>query len=244
MNEIKISESRVRGDYINYILSSLSGVIIEMRATKLLKTDALRQELIITVPDEFKNLLELEAEDKIADVIAIGYKYAYFKRNIAITALKEEDKELLYAALIAADMEEDKRYVKRKLKNFTEFSIDGIFNFRMKPLKDKWADIAGYVPKTFTKSQVKDFISYLIKDKRCKKVCFDGKVLYDKYFNKLSKTMLMGEGGKTLKIAKEIILSGAGEVELMSPLPDKDEPYIREYYGDRVVFAGEYFKQN
>ena len=55
--------------------------------------------------------------------------------------------------------------------------------------------------------------------------------------------MLMGEGGETLKVAKEIILSGAGEVELLSPLPEKDEPYIKEYYGDRVIFSGEYFKR-
>lgn len=243
MSEIKISESRLRVDYISYILNSLSSVMAEMRASKILKTDSLRQELILTVPEEFKSLLTLEAEDKMADVIAIGYKYAYFKRNIAITALGDDDKELLYAALIAADADEDKRYVKRKLKNFSEYSIDGIFNFRMKPLKEKWSDIAGYVPKTFTKSQVKDFITYLIKDKRGKRVCYDGRGLYDKYFNRLTRSMLMGEGGETLKVAKEIILSGAGEVELLSPLPEKDEPYIKEYYGDRVIFSGEYFKR-
>lgn len=241
MSEIKISEDRIRGDYIDYLKNSLADVMKEMRARELLKDDALRRELIITVPDEFKNLLISETEDKIADVIAIGYKYAYFKRNIVITALTEDDKELLYAALIAADADEDRKYVKRKLKYFNEFSIDGIFNFRMKPLKEKWSDIVSYVPKTFTKSQVKDFIAYLIKDKRGRRVCFDGAAVYDKYFNVLRRSMLLGEEGKRLKIAKEIILSGAGEVELLKPLPEQDEPFIKEFYGDRVIFSSEYY---
>lgn len=241
MSEIKISEDRIRGDYIDYIKNSIADVMKEMRASETTKDDALRRELIITVSDEFKNLLTSEAEDKIADVVAIGYKYAYFKRNIALTALSDDDKELLYAALIAADAEEDKKYVKRKLKYFNEYSIDGIFNFRMKPLKEKWCDIVSYVPKTFTKTQVKDFIAYLIKDKRGRRVCFDGRAVYDKYFNVLRRSMLMGEEGKRLKIAKEIILSGAGEVELLKPLPKTDELFIKEYYGDRVIFSGEYF---
>ena len=46
MSEIKISESRIRGDYISYILNSLSSVMAEMRASKILKTDCNFVELL------------------------------------------------------------------------------------------------------------------------------------------------------------------------------------------------------
>ena len=65
--------------------------------------------------------------------------------------------------------------------------------------------------------------------------------MYDKRYNLLKRReLLSGDSGK-LPIVKEILLSSAGEIELASKLPIDDERYIKEYYGDRVLFSSGYF---
>ncbi|MBO7214055.1 MAG: hypothetical protein J6V66_01010 [Clostridia bacterium] len=200
-----------------------------------------RYELIFEVPSEYRSLLNSEVEDKIADVIAINYKYSYFKNNSNLSGLKPVERELLLTSLIAADIEEDKKYVVKKLKSFSEYALDGIFNFRMKALKEKWNDILSYIPAGFQSSQVRDFIIYLIKDKMGKRVYSDEGSVYDKRYNILKRRELLSGDSGEISIVKEILLSGAGEVELASPLPKVDEEYIKELYGDRVRFSNSYF---
>ena len=169
------------------------------------------------------------------------YKYSFFKRTINLSGLDELERELLLTSLISADIEEDKKYVIKKLRDFKEYALDGIFNFRLKALKEKWYDIVSYVPPSFQPSQLKDFIVYLIRDKSNKRVYFDGGSVYDKRYNLLKRReLLSGDSGK-LPIVKEILLSSAGEIELASKLPIEDEKYIKEYYGDRVSFSSGYF---
>ena len=72
----------------------------------------------------------------------------------------------------------NKKYIIKKLKSFTEYSVDGIFNFRMKPLKQKWNEIISYIPKSFGVTGLKEFVSYLIKDKAGVKVYYEnGKIV-------------------------------------------------------------------
>ena len=48
------------------------------------------------------------------------------------------------------DIDEDKKYAIKKLKSFQEYALDGIFNFRLQPLKNKWREVASYIPFSFT----------------------------------------------------------------------------------------------
>ena len=244
MSQIKITESARNGNNVNYIREALSlvnkqlGCLVDVRGGKN------RYELVIDVPSSYRDLVVSEAEDKMADVISINYKYSFFKKNINLSSLKPVESELLLTSLIAADIDEDKRYVVKKLKGFQEYALDGIFNFRMKPLKEKWFDILSYVPQGFQSNQLRDFIIYLIKDKGGKKVYFDEGCVYDKRYNALKRRELLSGDSGEIPIVKEILLSGAGDVELASPLPKIDEEYIKQLYGDRVRFANSYFSQN
>lgn len=240
MSEIKISESSIRSNNVTYLYQSLGDIITQINAKVDVKSGRNRYELIIDVPPEYKELFVAEAEDKIADVIAVNYKYNYFKKNAVVSGLPVNEKELLLTALIAADLNDDKRYIIKKLKSFTEYSIDGIFNFRMKALKEKWNEIISYVPTTFASSSLKDFVAYLIKDKVGKKVYFENGRIYDKRYNVLNRNSLICDDAD-LKTTKEILLSGAGEIELLTPLPDKDEYFVKEFYGDKVYFSANYY---
>ena len=241
MSQIKITDSARNGNNVNYIRETLSAVNKQLGCLVDVRGGKNRYELVIDVPSSYRDLVVSEAEDKMADVISINYKYTFFKRNINLSNLKPVESELLLTSLIAADIEEDKRYVVKKLKSFNEYALDGIFNFRMKPLKEKWLDILSYVPESFQSSQLKDFIVYLIKDKGGKRVYFDEGCVYDKRYNLLKRRELLSGDSGEISIVKEILLSGAGEVELASKLPKTDEDYIKQLYGDRVRFSNSYF---
>ncbi len=241
MSELKITESSSKCKNILYIYSSLNEFIGGLNFKADVLNGKNRCELIVDVPTGYMDAFLLEAIDKIADVIAINYKYTYFKRNIKLKGLTLSEQELLLTALISADLEEDKRYAIKRLKLFKEFSIDGIFNFRMKPLKEKWSEICGYIPSNFQKGQLKDFVTYLIKDKCGNRVYVENLNVYDKKYTPLNRRELLFNDSGNLSIIKEVLLSGAGEVELASKVDNENEKYIKEFYGSKVYFSESYF---
>ena len=227
MKEIKITESKTRNKNIVYLYTTLGEVVNQINSQILLKNGNNRIELTINVIEDYYELLKQEIEDKIADIIAVSYKYDYFTKKIKTASLSEFERELLITALISADI--------------NEYSIDGIFNFRMKSLKEKWSEVAGYIPSNFVPKQVKDFIDYIIKDKNGKKVYYENGSVFDKRYNILRRRELLTKNGQEQSTVIEILLSGAGEVELGSPLSDKEEKIIKEIYGDRVIFSSNYY---
>lgn len=241
MSELKITEASCKSKNIMYIYDNLSPIIKQLGCVSDLRGGKNRYELLIDVPSSYKELLVSEVEDKISDVISINYKYTFFNKRINSSGLSSLERELLLTALISADVDEDKKYVCKKLKSYQEYTLDGIFNFRLKPLKEKWADITSYIPPSFQSTQLKDFIVYLIRDKMGKRVYFDGGSVYDKRYNILKRIELLNGDSGEIPIVKEILLSGAGEVELATRLPEKDEFYLKEFYGDRVRFSQSYF---
>ena len=241
MREIKITESSLRYDNLVYVKNSLVDISEQINAIINLQNYKNRCELVIRFPDEYCEIFLLEIRDRLADVIAINYKHKFFKKRIKFSGLSEIESELLITSLISADVDEDKKYAVKKLKGYSEYSLDGIFNFRMKPLKEKWKEIAGYIPPSFTKNQLKDFINYLIKDKKGKRVYIDGGKVYDKRFNLLTRNKLLSLDSGELNIVKEVLLSGAGEVELCSPVSKLEDKYLKEFYESKVFLSDGYF---
>ncbi len=241
MKEIKITESKTKNRNIVYLYTTLGDVVNQINSQIILKNGNNRIELTIIVIEDYYDLLKQEIEDKIADIIAVSYKYDFFVKKIKTASLTSFERELLITALISADIDEDKKYVIKKLKNFTEYSIDGIFNFRMKPLKEKWSEVASYIPSTFLSKQVKDFIEYIVKDKNGKKVYYENGSVFDKKYNVLRRRELLTNCNYDESTIIEILLSGAGEVELGSPLSEKEEKIIKEIYGERLIFSSNYY---
>ena len=197
--------------------------------------DKNRAGLEMSVEDEYEGIAREELFDKICDVITVGYKYNFFAQKIKLDGMKNQHKQLLLSSIIAADFEDDKRYVKHKL-SFVDKSIaiDGVYEFRLKNLKSKWLEIVNYIPEYFSENELKSFIIYLIGEKRGKKVLVDGEKVYDKRFNRLKRVQLLPDGD--LKIVKEVLISGADEIELKGKLPREDEIYLKEYFGDKICF--------
>ncbi len=275
MSNLCVSECFEKNDNVLYIRENLCELFFNSKNVRL-AADRHRAGLLLSVECEFFRPACEDLCDKIADVIAIGYKYDFFSQKIKTCGLSENNRELLIAALIAADFEEDKRYVRARLQkcntcNQTEcfelceknsfndsplkreniktcrlksaffegtndfyLAIDGFFNFRLASLKKKWNEVAEYVPEYFSLRELNDFISYLLCEKKGRRVIIDGDRVYDKRFNRLKKSTLLG--GKQ-NVVKEAILFGAGEVEVKTLPPLEDEKLLREYFGDKVYFS-------
>lgn len=235
--ELIATDAAYRSGNIEYLFKTLDKPIRLAGGAAVMETKGDRCEFKATVPDDSAAFFKPSLEDKIADVIAVNYKYEYFKRFVRSAGLKTVEYDLLLSALIAADIEEDKRYVLSRLS--APYAIDGSFLFLMKPLKKKWKEVVGYVPQYFSERELKDFIAYIVGEKRGRRVYVANGGVFDGHYNKLFRSTLAGGGD--IRTVKEVILSSSGEVELDCKLSETEEYYLKEFFGDKIFFRKGYF---
>jgi hypothetical protein len=231
---ITVSDKDFNQNNLYYVQNAVQEILNTTQSRYQIKRLGSRAVLTIDCPEEYSEIISAEVADKLADVVAINYKYEFFKKNVSVSGLSNTEYEILMASLIAADLDEDKRYSFEKIKGSIDVAVDGIYNFRLQPLKKKWADVVSYIPTGFMCTQLKEFISYLLENKRKRIYIEEGRV-YDCHYRRLKKCSLLG--GDKVSILREVLLSNCGEIELSGSLPDDDEKYLKEYYGDRIVFS-------
>ena len=172
------------------------------------------------------------ATEHISDVLAIGYKYDFFKSHLALPLLSKEERFLLYSALVSADYKEDKRYASRRLGAFEDCSIDGVYNFRLAELRNRWQEVLEYIPTDFGKYELEGFVDYIVSENDGKAYLKDGKV-YDENYRELKKSELLGEKS----LISEVLLSGAGSVYCFGKVDVATGEFLRKYYKEKVVFC-------
>lgn len=238
MAVITVTEKDKNEENIDYIEDSLFELFKGARCETQKKLSGSRTVFEITCPETYEDIVRTEVADRAAEIVSINYKYDFLKSRIYAAGLSSEEKEILLASLIAADLDDDKKFAFDKLKNAKEMAVDGIYNFRMQALKRKWSDVASYIPMSFLSSQLKDFIFYLLESKK-KRVYVDGEKVYDCHYKRLKRSELLG--GENLKIIKEVLLSNCGEVEIAGEIPKADEEYLKEFFKGRIIFSSGYF---
>lgn len=233
-----ISETLSGGGNLLYIRESLSELFFKRGSDKLIADNG-RITLVLTVEEGAKRIATEELSDKIADVIAVGYKYKFFDEKIMLSGLTNIGREFLLAALISADLDEDKKYIRSKFSDSENCAIDGFFNFRLKNLKKKWEEIVTYIPNYFNGFELKEFIGYLLGEKHGKTVVVDGNKVYDRRYNRLKRVMLIPEmpiDNERADVFREVLLSGASEVRIKNSPPPFDEKCLKEYFGENILF--------
>ncbi len=238
MMEITVSEKDNNSFNVDYIVGNLTELFLGAHCSHVTQKFGSRVILKISCPDNYGEVVKLEVLDRISEIIAIKYKYDFFKDKIKVIGLNEGEKEILYSCLIAADLEEDKKYIFDRLTENSDFVIDAIFNFRLSALKKKWEDIVSYIPSCFGPSKLKDFVFYLLENKKYR-VYVEGEKVYDRYFKRLNRCDLLEQG--ELKITREVLLSNCGEVEISGNIPKEDREYISELFEGRIIFSDGYF---
>ena len=233
-----VSDRVYRRAGVDYIYKGLKKLVTAAGGKQSAGEDGGRRYYCFDVPEECAARIKRVLEDRIGDVIAVNYKYEYFKQRIKVAGLDPLEYELLLSALISADIDEDKRYAIIRL-NGSPYALDGSFAFTMKPLIDKWNEIVGYIPPYFNAEQLKEFVSFIVAEKKKGRVYVSNGCVYDTNYNLLTRTDLAGEGD--CRLIREIILSSSAEVELSSPVGGKDEYYLKELFGDKIFFGKGYF---
>lgn len=230
MDEITVSEGADKSFYISYLYNCAAGVVAGADGTQELILGDERAVLKIRVR-RCEAELRASLREKIAEVIGIGYKYRFLKERLRV-CLSVREKKLLCAALIAADLDGDKAYIRGKLQGCSEYSIDGIYAFRLAPLKEKWEKILAYIPVGFSSPDLKKFCDFLVGES-CKKIYVKGNTVFGENFTPLKKSRLTGEEDTET----EIVLADAGFVYCLGRVEESVGDFLQKYYAERAVFS-------
>ena len=229
--ELTVTEADGNCRYIAYIAAALA----KGGAAAQIGFESGRVRLAASGPDP---VLRRLAEEKMADIVCIGYKYAVLYPLVRPAGLGAEDREILLAAVIAADLAEDRRCVLSRLRRAAaeEYTLDGFYRFRLADLREKWRGVAACVPGVFTRGRLADFMDYLLGAGRGK-VFLKGDAVFDARCRRLRRSSLIEGGCSEMNTLREIVLSGAGKVECLTSPSTRQENFLRRYYAGRVGFS-------
>ena len=165
-------------------------------------------------------------------MIAIGYKYEYFNRRLHLPMLSKPLRRILLTALVAADYQEDRAFIAKRLRGFSQYCLDGVFHFRLQELKKRWDGIVEYIPTDMGESATDGFLEFLVEDGEGKLYVKSGKV-YDSDYRPLSRSLLTG----VESVVGEIILGGAERVYCFGETDNETRAFLKKYYGKKGVFC-------
>ncbi len=241
MEIIRVTDCKNNVSNIVYMYSGLSELLNGMSRNFSAYGDGSRSVLEIEADEGYSPMIRAEIEDRIADIIAVNYKYSYFSSAVHPYGLNRDENEILLSSLISADIDDDKSYIRRKIFCENEYSVDGLFNFRLAPLKRKWSEVVEYIPRTFDVEKLKDFITFILDEKNGTRVYVDNGKVFDCHFKRMNRTFLTGRQYGEYKLINEILLSGCGEAELLTSVTQAEEDILKEYFGGKIIFGKTYF---
>ncbi len=232
MEEITITQNGFDGLYMSYLYGKVRErfSFLPAECDMVAKGDC--REIAFKTDREYCPYVRKFTEEHIADVIAIGYKYAFFEKRLALPLLNKLQKRSLLTALVSADYKEDRGYILRRVRDVSQYCIDGLFHFRLQELKKRWEEIIAYIPTDMGQVGMEGFIGYLAEDGEGKIFVKNGKV-YDEEYRKLSRSLLTG----VASTVGEILLCGAEQVYCFGETEEETRSFLKKYYGEKAVFC-------
>ncbi len=220
-----VSDGSARSSFITYLYNALLGDVVRGGGSgELLFGDG--RAAVKLCSDNFS-----AAREKIAEVIGVGYKYAFLSEHLR-AGLNARERKLLLCALIAADYDSDRAFIKGKMGKFHEFCLDGFYRFRLAGLREKWRRIAEYVPESFSSSDLEKFCEFLVGESK-HKVYLKGNVVFGENFAPLRRSRLIGEEN----VESELMLSDAGFVYCLGEVEAGLGDFLQKYYAERAIFS-------
>ena len=229
MDEILIGDKKEHGSFITYIYNALAeGVLKQGGSCKLLFGEE-RTALRLAAPKGAK--LADCVREAAAEVLGIGYKYEFLQARLGVS-LSAREKKLLCASLIAADFESDRAYILRKMKCTEEYALDGLYSFRLAPLREKWTRIVEYIPAGFGSEDFRKFCEFLVGESK-NKIYLKGSAVFGENFTPLKRSVLLGEEDAET----EILLSDPGFVYCLGDVEESLGDFLQKYFAERAIFS-------
>ncbi len=232
MEEIIITQNGYRLAYMSYLYDKVRERFSFLPALCEFQKDGDCGEVALRAEGAYCPYVRKYAENAMADVIAVGYKYAFFDKRLVLPLLSKEKRHLLITALVSADYKEDKAYALRKFDGAKRYSLDGVFHFRLRDLQERWEGIADYVPVDMGETSVNGFLGFLIEDGEGKLFVKNGQV-YDGEYRLLNKSMLTGKRSAIT----EIVLGGAEKVYCFGETDRETTTFLKKHYKSKAIFC-------
>ncbi len=232
MEEITITQNGFDGLYMSYLYGKVRERFSFLPST----CDIARREdctkIAFKTDGAYCPFVRKFTEEHITDVLAIGYKYAFFDKRLILPLLSVQERRILLTALIAADYKDDRAYILRRIRGYENYCIDGMFHFRLQNLKRRWEEIISYVPADMGEVGMEGFLGFLAEDGEGKIFLKNGKV-YDEEYKRLSRSLLTG----VESALGEILLSGAEQVYCFGEVEEGTKAFLKKYYGEKAFFC-------
>lgn len=232
MEEITITQNGYRISYMSYLYNRVNERFSFLPALCAFEKHGDYGEISFRAERAYCPYVRKFAENTMADVIAVGYKYAYFEKRLHLPLLTAEKRHLLITALVSADYKEDKAYTLGKIASGKDYCLDGVFHFKLKDLQKRWDGIVEYVPVDMGEASLDGFLGFLVEDGAGKLFVKDGRV-YDENYRALNKSALTG---KTSTIT-EIVLGGAERVYCFGETDRETKSFLKKHYGEKAIFC-------
>ena len=232
MEEITIVQNGFDALYMSYLYGKVKERFAFLPSSCDLQRQGDCSMLAFKTEKEYCPYVRRFAEENMADVVAVGYKYHFFENKIRVPLLSKTQKRILITALVAADYKDDKAYVLQKIKGLQRYCLDGVYHFCLQGLKERWQGVAEYVPTDMGASALEEFLRFLAEDGDGK-AFVKGARVYDEEYRPLSKSTLTGKQS----VIGEILLCGAERIYCFGETERETAAFLKKYYREKAVFC-------
>lgn len=232
VEEITVTQNGFNSLYMSYLYGRVKERFSFLPAEFSMRKSGEQTQIEMKTERAYSPYVRKFTEENIADIIAVGYKYAFFDKKLQLPLLSPKQKRLFITALVSADLPEDRGYVLRRFSGGETYSLDGVYHFRLKELIKRWEEIVAYVPLEMGEASMENFLGYLAEDGR-KKLFVKGGQVYDEEYRKLSKSALTGERSAV----GEILLGQAERIYCFGETDEETANFLKKYYGEKAVFC-------
>jgi hypothetical protein len=232
VEEITITQNGFDGLYMSYLFGKVRERFSFLPADCDIARKGDCTEIAFKTDRAYFPYVRKYTEEHIADVLAIGYKYAYFEKRLPLPLLTPMKKRLLLTALVSADYKDDRSHIARRIRGYESYCLDGMFHFRLRDLVKRWDEIIDYIPMDMSESGMDGFIEFLVEDGEGKLFLKDGKA-YDEEYRPVTRSLLTGVETQV----GEILLGGAERVYCFGEVDGDTAAFLRKYYGEKAIFC-------
>ncbi len=232
VEEITITQNGFNGLYMSYLYGKVRERFSFLPSVCDMEKQGDHTEIAFKTEREYCTYVRKYTEEHIADVLAVGYKYAFFEKRLVLPLLSSMKKRLLITALVAADYKEDKTFIARRIRGFESYCLDGLFHFRLQEIQRRWEEVIEYVPTEMGEAALDGFLEFLAEDGIGKIFLKNGKV-YDEEYRPLTKSLLTGVESSI----GEILLGGAERIYCFGEVDGDTAAFLKKYYGEKAVFC-------
>ena len=232
VEEITITQNGFNESYMAYLFGKVKSRFSFLPGDMQLQADGEEMQIRLKLQSTYCPYVRKFAEENIADVLAIGYKYHYLQSRIRLPLLTSEQRHVLLTALVAADYKEDKAYIARRIVGFENYCLDGVFHFRLQRLQTRWDEVISYVPADMGAPSMDGFMEFLAEDGEGKIFIKDGKV-YNGDYLPLTRSALTGK----VSVIGEVLLGGAEQVYCFGEVDGEVKSFLKKYYGENAIFC-------